>query len=258
MPPTMVECAVPSPRVLVGIPAYNAEVRVEETIRKTLREGVSGVLVVDDGSTDRTSEILDRLAAEEPSVIVIHQRNRGYGGAHKTILAGFERSDADALVVLHGDGQHAPEEMGRLIEALRAGADVVLGSRALGNMLQGGMPLYKYVGNRVLTFLENLVFGTRISSFHCGFKACNRVAARAVPYDVMTDGFHFDGQFLVATCERGLKLAQVPVTTIYYPDGVSHLRPMGYLADIAEFIVSYWWSRARRLARGEPSLGPQR
>lgn len=74
----------------------------------------------------------------------------------------------------------------------------------------------------------------------------------------MTEGFHFDGQFLVATCEQGLKLAQVPVTTIYYPDGVSHLRPGRYLADIAEFIVSYWWSRARRLVRGEPSLGPQR
>lgn len=146
MPPAMAERPAPPPRILVGIPAYNAEVRVEETIRKTRREGVSGILVVDDGSTDRTPQILDRLAAEDPSVTVIHQRKRGYGGAHKTILAAFERSDADLLVVLHGDGQHAPEEMGTLIAAVRGGADVVLGSRALGNMLAGGMPLYKYRG----------------------------------------------------------------------------------------------------------------
>jgi len=254
----MAERAAPPMKVLVGIPAYNAETRIEETIRRSLRQGVGGVLVVDDGSTDRTAQILDRLAAHEASITVIHQRNRGYGGAHKTILAAFERSAADVLVVLHGDGQHAPEEMERLLEALREGADVVLGSRALGHMLRGGMPLYKYVGNRVLTFIENVVFGTHISSFHCGYKACKREAAGAVPYHGMTDGFHFDGQFLVATCERGLKLAQVPVTTIYYRDGVSHLKPMRYLAEIGEFILCHWWSRLRRFARGEVSLRPQR
>ena len=154
--------------------------------------------------------------------------------------------------------KYAPEEMERLLGAMREGADVVLGSRALGNMLRGGMPLYKYVGNRVLTFVENAVFGTHISSFHCGFKACSRAAAGAVPYHGMTDGFHFDGQFLVATCERGLKLAQVPVTTIYHRDGVSHLKPLRYVSEIMEFILSHWWSRLRRLVRGEASLRPQR
>lgn len=259
MPATMADCPEPrSPKVLVGIPAYNAQDRVEETVRRTLKEPIGGVVVVDDGSTDRTPQILDRLAREEPSVTVIHQRNQGYGGAHKTILAAFESGDADILVVLHGDGQHAPEEMERLIDALHEGADVALGSRALGDMWGGGMPLYKYVGNRVLTFLENLAFGTRISSFHCGYKACTRKAARAVPYHRMTDAFHFDGQFLVATCEQGLKLAQVPVTTIYHPDGVSHLHPVRYLGEILEFVVAHGWSRVRRPGRGQESLGSQR
>jgi glycosyltransferase involved in cell wall biosynthesis len=245
-------------RVMVGIPAYNEERRIEDTVRRVLRQAVASVLVVDDGSTDGTASILDRLAREHPSLAVVHQANRGYGSTHKMLLAAFRASDADWFVLLHGDGQHAPEEMGALLGALRGGADVVLGSRALGDMRAGGMPLYKYLGNRVLTFVENGVFGTRISSFHCGFKACNRSTAIAVPYHGRTDGFHFDGAFLVAACKTGLKLAQVPVTTIYHPDGTSHLRPMPYLLEILRFMVSSPWSGARRLGPGRTHLEPRR
>ena len=245
-------------RVMVGIPAHNEERRIEDTCRRVLRQAVASVLVVDDGSTDRTPSILDRLAREHAALTVVHQPNRGYGATHKTLLDAFRESDADAFVLLHGDGQHVPEEIGSLLDALRGGADVVLGSRALGDMRAGGMPLYKYLGNRVLTYVENGVFGTRISSFHCGFKACNRAAALAVPYHGLTDGFHFDGAFLVAACKTGLKLAQVPVTTIYHPDGTSHLRPMPYLLEILHFMVSSPWSGARWPRTGRAHLEPRR
>jgi glycosyltransferase involved in cell wall biosynthesis len=245
-------------RVMVGIPAHNEERRIEDTVCRVLRQGVGSVLVIDDGSTDGTASILDRLAREHVALSVVHQANRGYGSTHKTLLDAFLASDAEWFVLLHGDGQHAPEEMGVLLEALRGGADVVLGSRALGDMRAGGMPLYKYLGNRVLTFVENGVFGTRISSFHCGFKACSRGAAFAVPYRGLTDGFHFDGAFLVASCQTGLKLAQVPVTTIYHPDGTSHLRPMPYLLEILRFMVSSPWSGPRRTGPSRTHLEPPR
>jgi len=143
-----------------------------------------------------------------------------------------------------------------MLHALRAGADVVLGSRALGNMLEGGMPYYKYVGNRVLTWIENLAFGTRISSFHCGFKACNRKSVAEIPYRQLTDGYHFDGQFMVVASKRGLRLEQLPVTTIYYADGVSNLRGGPYLLEIFAFIFQYHWSRAWRLLRAEGRPAP--
>jgi len=232
---------------MVGIPAFNEGRRIEDTVRRVLRQGVTSVLVVDDGSTDATASVLDRLAREHSALAVLHQPNRGYGATHKVLLDAFLDSDAEWFVLIHGDGQHVPEEIGLLLQALREGADVVLGSRALGDMLAGGMPLYKYVGNRVLTFLENGVFGTDISSFHCGFKACHRGAALAVPYRELTDGFHFDGAFLVASCKTGLKLAQVPVTTIYHADGTSHLRPIPYLFEVLRFMVSSPWTGGRRI-----------
>jgi glycosyltransferase involved in cell wall biosynthesis len=222
---------------MVGIPAYNVEQRVEDTVRRVLRQPVTSVVIVNDGSTDGTASILERLA-QEGRVTVIHQANQGYGAVHKRLLDEFRSGDGDYFVMVHGDGQHAPEEIVALLRALRDGADVVLGSRALGDMRGGGMPLYKYIGNRVLTSLENAVFNTRITSFHCGYKACNRRSVLEVPYHDMTDGFHFDGQFLVATCKLGLKLAQVPVTTIYHPNGVSHLRPLPYLIEVVDFMIS--------------------
>jgi glycosyltransferase involved in cell wall biosynthesis len=250
------DCEVPA-RVWVGVPAYNCEDHVEDTLRRVLRQPVAAVTVVDDGSTDRTGEILDRLAREHPALTVIHQANTGYGAVHKLLLDRFRASDHDCFVMIHGDGQHVPEELGALVAAVREGADVVLGSRALGNMRAGGMPFYKVVGNRVLSRLENIAFDTSISSFHCGYKACNRKSAAAVPYAGMTDGFHFDGEFLVATCKLGLRLAQVPVTTIYHPDGVSHLHPLRYLADIIRFVLSSPWSAWRLPRQSGPAAPPR-
>src|SRR5262245_31410799 len=118
-------------RVMVGIPAFNEGRRIEDTVRRVLRQGVTSVLVVDDGSTDATASVLDRLAREHSALAVLHQPNRGYGATHKVLLDAFLDSDAEWFVLIHGDGQHVPEEIGLLLQALREGADVVLGSRAL-------------------------------------------------------------------------------------------------------------------------------
>ena len=119
------------------------------------------------------------------------------------------------------------------------GADVVLGSRALGDMLGGGMPYYKWFGNRVLTFMENIFFNTHISSFHCGYKACNKKTVNTLDYKNMTSDFHFDTEFLVKTVKNKLNLAEVPITTIYYNDGVSNVKVIKYTLSILKFMFAY-------------------
>lgn len=232
-------------KVFVGIPAYNAEKRIQETIERSLKQQVYGVVVVNDGSKDSTSKILDSLATKNKKIHIINQSNKGYGGAHKTLLDAFRDSDADYFIMLHADGQHAPEEMGPMIKALDEGADVVLGSRALGDMLGGGMPYYKWFGNRVLTFMENIFFNTHISSFHCGYKACNKKAVNTLDYKNMTSDFHFDTEFLVETVKNKFNLAEVPITTIYYNDSFSNVKVIKYTLSILKFMFEYRWKQIK-------------
>lgn len=232
-------------KTLVGIPAYNAELRIEETIERVLKQKVDGLVVVNDGSKDNTAQILDKIAKKHSKVHIITQENKGYGGAHKTLLNYFKHSDFDYFVILHADGQHSPEEMVPMVAELEKGADVVLGSRALGDMIGGGMPYHKWFGNRVLTFIENLFFNTHISSFHCGYKACNKNAVNILDFQTMTSDFHFDSEFLVRTAKSKLKLVEVPITTIYFNDGVSNVKIIKYTYSILEFIFKYQLARVK-------------
>lgn len=226
-------------KTLVGIPAYNAERRIEETIERVLAQKVDGVVVVNDGSKDNTLKILDKIIKKHSKVHIITQENKGYGGAHKTMLDYFKHSNFDYFVMLHADGQHFPEEMPPMVAELENGADVVLGSRALGDMIGGGMPYHKWFGNRVLTFIENLSFNTHISSFHCGYKACNKKTVNTLDFENMTSDFHFDSEFLAMTVKNKLKLVEVPITTVYFNDGVSNVKIIKYTYSILEFILKY-------------------
>ena len=167
-----------------------------------------------------------------------HQKNRGYGAAQKT---GLQMSLADANdyhVILHADGQYAPEELPDVLAPLLSGsADVVIGSKFLkGHVLRQGMPFFRMVGIRLIDRLENLVYGMKGLEFHSGYMAYSAAALRCVPFLSLTDGFHFDGEMVVVAARAGLRIQRVPISTCY-GDSVSSLKVLPYLGEVLRSIV---------------------
>ena len=234
--PSRITCEGCPLKICIVIPAYNAEDTLGEVFSRIPREDYHRIIVVDDGSMDDTAEVAKRYGAE----IIRHEYNRGYGGAQKT---GYRRAlefGADIVVLLHADAQYAPEEMPRLIEAVVGqDADIVLGSRALGGeMIKGGMPWIRYVGNRLLTWIENLALGTGISEFHTGYRVYTANALKALNFEGYTDKFHFDSEILFDAKERGLKIVEVPISTTYAGEK-SYLNPITYGSQILLLILRY-------------------
>jgi glycosyltransferase involved in cell wall biosynthesis len=199
-------------------------------------------VVVDDGSADGTSAVARRIAARFPTLdLVEHAQNRGYGGAAKSGLARALELGADIVVWLHGDGQYAPESLPSLLAPLDADrADIVQGSRFRGGgAVRGGMPLYKYVANRGLTWMENRVFGLHLAEYHSGYMLYRRVALEAIPFQRFTTrGFIFDQEMLVAACILGLRVADLPIPTRYAGER-SYLRPIPYGLAVLRLMARY-------------------
>jgi glycosyltransferase involved in cell wall biosynthesis len=235
-------------RIVVGVPAYNAGATIErvfERIPPEIAHRISAYAVVDDGSTDDTLAALERLASRVPDLSILrHPENRGYGGAVKTLLAHARTSSAAITVILHADGQYSPERLPELLSPLtESRADLVQGSRMLGGgALSGGMPFYKYAANRILTFIENLAFGMNLAEFHSGYMLYSDRALSAIPFARLSDSFDFDLEMLVCARILGLRIAEVPIPTIYAGE-VSHLKPFAYGFDVLSVV--------RRFRRGE-------
>jgi glycosyltransferase involved in cell wall biosynthesis len=234
--------------VLIAVPAFNAGRTLERTFDRIPRDLVGGTArfaVVDDGSTDDTFEAAARLQSRRPSLALLrHSENRGYGAAVKTLLTHALETGAEITVILHADGQYSPERLPELLDPLRAGgADLVQGSRMLGGgALAGGMPLYKYAANRVLTAIENRAFGMQLAEFHSGYMLYARTALTAIPFVRLSDSFDFDIEMLVCARILGLRIAEVAIPTIY-ADEVSHLKPVAYGLNVLRIV--------RRYRRGE-------
>jgi len=237
------------PSVGIIIPAYNAARTLPDVLQRIPADRLAElgcaarVYVVDDGSTDGTA------ASETHAVRVLrHERNRGYGAALKTGLAA-SCGDGNALhVILHADGQYAPEELPQMLAPLLAGrADVVIGSKFLGgNVLAQGMPLSRMLGIRFFDWLENLRFGTDDLEFHSGYMAYSSAALGKLPFARLTDRFHFDGQMVAAAARLGLRVERVPITTDYSA-GTSSLAAGPYVREILGTILG---SDAQGLERG--------
>jgi glycosyltransferase involved in cell wall biosynthesis len=238
---------MPEP-ILIAVPAFNAGRTLERTFQRIPRDLPGGELryaVVDDGSTDDTIEAAERVRSNVPSLVLLrHPRNRGYGGAVKTLFSHALEIHAAITVILHADGQYSPERLPELLAPLMAGkADLVQGSRMLGGgALKGGMPLYKYVANRILTAVENRAFGMRMAEFHSGYMLYSRIALESIPFRRLSDSFDFDLEMLVCARILGLRIAEVAIPTIY-ADEVSHLKPIAYGLDVLRIV--------RRFRRGE-------
>ena len=216
-----------------------------ERIPRDLAGGAVLFAVVDDGSTDDTLEAAERVRSNLPSLTILrHPENRGYGAAVKTLLSHALETNAAITVILHADGQYSPEKLPELLAPLVAGkADLVQGSRMLGGgALAGGMPLYKYAANRILTAIENRAFGMRLAEFHSGYMLYSRAALAAIPFRRLSDSFDFDLEMLVCARLLDLAIAEVAIPTIY-ADEVSHLKPIAYGLDVLRVV--------RRFRRGD-------
>lgn len=238
--------------VFVVTPAYNAEKTLEGVYQRfpeEIRERIARYVAVNDGSTDGTQDVLESLAGEEPKLTVLrHEENRGYGAAQKTLLDQARKEGAEVIIVVHADGQYSPESVPGILELFEHGeADLVQGSRMLGGgALSGGMPLYKYVANKMLTALENRVFRMKLAEYHSGYMAYSRRFVDAVPYDRLSDSFDFDLEMILAAKLLGFSIRELAIPTIY-ADEESHLNPIRYGLDVLSIVRRYRQGYYQRL-----------
>jgi glycosyltransferase involved in cell wall biosynthesis len=206
-------------RVMVVLPAYNAASTLERTVAEIPREIVDDLLLVDDASRDETVEVARRLRVP----LVVHPRNRGYGGNQKTCYTEALRRGAEIIVMLHPDYQYTPRLIGAMAWLVASDEfDVVLGSRILGKgALAGGMPFYKYVANRVLTALENVLLGVNLSEYHTGYRAFSRQVLETLPLEENSDDFVFDNQILAQAVAFGYRIGEISCPTKYFPEASS-------------------------------------
>ena len=228
-------------KVVVVMPAYNAAQTIERTWSEVPHDLVDEVLVVDDHSSDATADIARRLGL----TLYVHERNRGYGGNQKTCYREALRRNADIVVMLHPDYQYPPCLIGPMAAMLASGMfDIVLGSRILGGAaLRGGMPLYKYVSNRLLTLGQNLALGAKLSEYHTGYRAYTRAALERLPLLENSDDFVFDNQVLAQAVYFGLRIGEISAPASYHAEAssISFRRSvrygLGVLGTSARFVL---------------------
>src|SRR5262245_31563409 len=204
-------------KVVAVLPAYNAELTLAATLADISVGAVDEILLVDDGSTDRTVP----LAREMGLTVIQHPKNRGYGGNQKTCYRWALAQGADIVVMIHPDYQYDSRVIPHAIAIIELGiCDVVLGSRirSRAEALAGGMPKYKYLANRVLTAFENMALGQNLGDFHSGFRVYRREVLERIPFERNSDDFVFDTQFLVQAVHFGFRLGDIPVPVRYFDE----------------------------------------
>jgi len=210
-------------KIVCVLPAYNASQTLERVLLDVPLGVVDEYILVDDCSRDDTLETAKRLADKYPITVIRHDYNQGYGGNQKTCYSEALKAGADVIVMLHPDYQYEPKLLPSLTGLIVSGVyDVALGSRILGGgALAGGMPLYKYLSNRLLTLVENLLIGQKLSEYHTGYRAYSRHTLESIAFDLNSDDFVFDNEFLVQCHLAGLKIGEISVPTKYFPEASS-------------------------------------
>jgi glycosyltransferase involved in cell wall biosynthesis len=205
-------------KIVAVLPAYNAEKTLQQTVQE-IPSTVDSCILVDDHSTDATAELAHRLGLQ----VHVHERNRGYGGNQKTCYAAALEAGADIVVMLHPDYQYSPRLVEPMASMIAFGVyDLVLGSRILGGgAIRGGMPRHKYVANRVLTLIQNLALGAKLSEYHSGFRAYSREMLLSLPLQANSDDFVFDNQLLAQCIYLGARIGELSCPTRYFPEASS-------------------------------------
>lgn len=240
------------PRLLVFIIAYNAENTLRAVLERVplsvLNDYECEVLVVDDASEDRTVTIghdYKQAHPEIPLTVLHNKHNQGYGGNQKVGYTYALSMGFDFVAMVHGDGQYAPEELPKLLAPLRTGtADVVFGSRMMTSFgaLKGGMPLYKWLGNRVLTTTQNLLLRSSLSEFHSGYRAYSTSALSKIQFRLNSSGFHFDTEIIIQMMNAKQRIVELPIPT-YYGSEISRVNGLRYARDVMATTVSSTFHR---------------
>jgi glycosyltransferase involved in cell wall biosynthesis len=237
-------------RVAVFVVAYNAEAHIRRTLARipeALAPDLAAIYVIDDRSVDRTAEMANRLKAELPRLEVFTTpHNQGYGGNQKLGFRYAIRRGFDVVVLLHGDGQYAPEVLPRMLAPFaEPETAAVFGSRMMtrGAARRGGMPLYKYVGNKILTGIENRLLGADLTEFHSGYRAYRVSALAELPFQYNTNDFHFDTEIIVQLLAREKRIVEVPIPT-YYGDEICHVDGVAYALNCVSTVLR---ARANRV-----------
>ncbi len=232
------------PTVVAVLPAYNAEKTLAATLADVPAGCVDEFILVDDGSTDRTVA----LAREMGLTVLVHPRNCGYGGNQKTCYREALDRGADIVVMIHPDYQYDSRVVPHAVGFVALGiCDIVLGNRIRSRReaMDGGMPLYKYVSNRVLTGFENLALGQNLGDFHSGFRVYHRAVLERIPFERNSDDFVFDTQFLVQAVRLGFRLGDVPMPVRYFPEAssINFRRSLRYGIGTVGVLAQYWLER---------------
>jgi glycosyltransferase involved in cell wall biosynthesis len=207
-------------RIIVVLPAYNAAKTLEETYREIPFDIVDDVILVDDASYDNTSEVAKQIGIKH---IIRHEQNKGYGGNQKTCYNKALMLGADIVIMLHPDYQYTPKLIPSMAYIIANDLyQVVLGSRILGKgALKGGMPYYKYVSNRILTLVQNILINEKISEYHTGYRAFSRNVLESINFNANSDDFVFDNQMLSQIVYAGFEIAEVTCPTKYFKEASS-------------------------------------
>lgn len=226
-------------KVIVIMPAYNAEKTLEKTVADIPQEWVDEIILTDDASQDKTVDIARRLGLK----VFVHEKNRGYGGNQKTCYREALKAGADIVVMVHPDHQYDPQVIPELITPLlRDECDAVFGSRMLGGgALQGGMPKWKFLANLFLTALENAAFWIYLTEYHSGFRAYSRHYLEKVKFEKNSDDFVFDTEIIAQGVIHGLKIREIPISTRYFPQAsqVGFWRSVVYGLSIIKTIIKF-------------------
>jgi glycosyltransferase involved in cell wall biosynthesis len=231
-------------RVTIVLPAYNAEKTLKRTVDEIPRDIVDDVILTDDASRDNTSELAHALGLH----VIRHDKNRGYGGNQKTCYTAALGRGADIVIMLHPDYQYTPLLVTAMASMIAYDQyDCVLASRILGNgALKGGMPVYKYISNRMLTLVQNLMIGQKLSEYHTGYRAWSRSVLERLPLMSCSDDFVFDNQMLVQTAYFGFRIGEISCPTKYFDDASSInfkrsvIYGFGCLDAASQFLLKKW------------------
>ena len=231
-------------KILILVLAYNAELTIVEVLSRIPKSiyDKSDILIADDASKDETAKIAEEYVKENTikNVKVVHHAvNKGYGGNQKWGYNYAIEKGYDVVVMLHGDVQYAPEYISVIIEPLEKDeADFVFGSRMTGAPIKGGMPVYKYLGNRFLTIIENIVLGTHLSEFHSGFRAYNVHALDDIPFNLDVNVFHFDSEIIIQLVVAKKKIKEVTIPTFYGKE-ICYVNVIPYGLNILKILLQY-------------------
>ncbi len=230
-------------RVTVVLPAYNAARTLERTIAEIPRDVVDDIILTDDHSSDDTAALSRRLGLHT----IRHDRNRGYGGNQKTCYSAALARGADIVVMIHPDYQYSPRLITAMASMIASGHySVVLASRILGHgALAGGMPLYKYIANRGLTFVENILSGQKLSEYHTGYRAWDRAVLARLPLLRCSDDFVFDNQMMALAIRQGFAIGEISCPTRYFEEAssINFRRSVIYGLGVLRTAMALWLDR---------------